>query len=117
MMGFFSQQYSRDDDYLVLCDPIICRFQDLISRHQQLVQYSSPIRLSEEDLRFSIPESMSTLYDIERAIEIQKEVINEAIHNGYFDSDEIDELFALVNYINEAEVLSNTVYEGIKIAA
>lgn len=91
------------------------------SRLRQLVesrtQYYSPIRLSEDDLRYSIPESLVTIYDVERAIEIQKEAIKKALHNGYYSSDEIEELFTMMNTIDVADAVRDTIYEGIEIAA
>ena len=77
-MGYFSQ-CNIDDDFGDYCNSMVWRLEDLYNRLIQLLEsgasYSSPIRLSEDDIKYAVPESLMFVHDVERTIEYQKEIL------------------------------------------
>ena len=120
-MGYFSQQLNCENERTVLCDPRIWRLEDLTYRLQQLVEaralYYSSIRLSKEDLKYSVPESLMTIHDVERAIDIQKEILLQSVHDREYTFMEIGEVFTWVNTLLEPESLGKTVIREERVAA
>ena len=120
-MGYFSQQFNCKNDCTVLCDPRIWRFEDLTDRLQQLVEsrapYYSSLRLSKEELKYSVPESVRTIHDVERAIEIQKEILLQSVLDREYTSIEIEEVFSRVNTLFEPKGPGKSVIREERVAA
>lgn len=120
-MGYFSQQLNCESERTVFCNPRIWRLEDLAYRLRQLVEsrapYYSSIRLSKEDLKYSVPESLMTIHDVERAIDIQKEILLQSVHDREYTSPEVEEVFARVNTLFESESPGKSVIREERVAA
>lgn len=120
-MGYFSQLQINEDDLSVLCDPRVWRLEDLTGRLYHLVEsgapYHSSICLSKEDLKYSVPASLMTVCDVEQALDIQKAILRKAVHEGEYNSREMEKVFARANSLFEPEAKEMAAYEGERIAA
>lgn len=79
-MGYYSDLAQKhidsdyDRSYPSPEEQLLCRIDDLNSRREELTEsdalYRGWTRLTDNDIRYAIPECFETIYDVERAIEL-----------------------------------------------